>query len=91
VSISTGTSLVLADAAAGLEAVHLRQHHVQDHGVDAAFGQPGQSLAGPRGGVQFQVEPAQIGGQRRGQVLVVVDQEDAVHGGIQSQRRTLPA
>jgi hypothetical protein len=69
----------MADAAGRLEAVHLGQHHVQDHGVEAAAGQHLQRHAGPRGLLHLQAVALEEGRQRRPQPFVVVDQQQAAH------------
>jgi hypothetical protein len=76
----------LANLAAQREAVHLGQHDVQDGRVVGAGAQFGQPLAGAQGAVQHEVKTREVGGQRRGQVLVVVDQEDAGHAAIIGSR-----
>jgi hypothetical protein len=76
----TGRLPVVADAPADLKAVHLGQHHVQDHGVEAAAGQHLQRRAGPRGLQHLQAVALEEGRQRRPQSFVVVDQQQAAHG-----------
>ena len=80
---------LLADGAAQLEAVHLGQHHVEDGGVEAALraAAPGPAL-GRVALLQLHVEALQVGRQRRRQQLVVVDQQDAVHGRHARMRRS---
>ena len=41
--------------------------------------QPAQALARPRRAVELEAVARQVGGQRRGEVLVVVDQQQAGH------------
>jgi hypothetical protein len=90
VSMTMGMSLLLADGAAQLEAVHLGQHHVQDGGVEAALGslaQPRQAFAGPRGAAPAAARSAGNRPPAAGQLFVVVDEQDAVHGPPARRRR----
>jgi hypothetical protein len=74
-----GMSLVFADGAAQLKAIHLGQHHVQNGDVKAACPQPRQAIAGLEGLGEGQLEPLEIGGQRRAELFVVVNQQNTVH------------
>ncbi|MCY1532539.1 hypothetical protein D9M68_678210 [compost metagenome] len=77
-----GDVAFLADLAAQLEAVHLGQHDVEDGRVVVPRAQLGDAFARALGAVERVAEACEVGGQRRGEVFVVVDQQDARHGGI---------
>ena len=81
-------AVLAADLAQHFKTVHLRQHHIQDHGVKGLGGETGEAHAGAIGMAQLEVVTLQIGGQRWRQVFVVVDQQDAVHDkGIKQKSR----
>ena len=86
-----GNVAVFADGAAEFKAVHLGQHHIQNRRVKRLAAQQGQALAGARGVGDLQLETLEIRGQRRAELLVVVDQQDTVHGAfLHVAQRTVP-
>ena len=74
-----GQVALLADGAAQLEAVHFRQHDVEDGSVEAAGRQLRQAIAGPKGVHELQLKTLEVSGQGRAQLRVVVNQQYAVH------------
>ena len=67
------------DGAAQFEAVHFRQHHVEDGGIETAGTQQAQSFRGCKRLHQFQPKTTEIGRQRRPQIRIVIDQQNACH------------
>ncbi len=74
-----GNVALLADGAAEFKAVHLGQHHVEDGGIEHAAAQARQALAGLERLREIQLEPPKVGGQRRPELFVVVNQQYTVH------------
>ena len=70
----------LADLPADGEAVHARQHHVEDDDVGRLGLEEAQALVGRRGRDGGEAELAEELDEQRRQRLVVVDQEHPVRG-----------
>src|SRR5262249_39561698 len=59
------------------EAVHLRQHHVENHDIGRIAFQSLKTLVGIDGGSDVEVESAEISGEKRIEALIVINQEHA--------------
>ena len=70
----------LANAPADGEAVHLRQHDVEDDGVEVPALERGEPGARRRRRDDAEREAFAVLGQHLAEAFVVVDQEDIVHG-----------
>ena len=77
VSISTGTLECDAQPAQHLEAVEVRQHHVEHHDVEAAGRQRAQAGRTVAALLDLEAARAQVGAEHVGQPVVVVDDQDA--------------
>ena len=82
VSIRIGHVGAGADAAADLEPVHVRQHHVEQHGLEAAAAEEPQPALRVGGDRDLEARGRQVLGHHRGQAAVVLDHQDALgHAG----------
>jgi hypothetical protein len=68
------------EALGDFEAVHVGEHDVEDDEVGLEAGGGAEGLGGVAGDLDLETGEAEGGGQERADVLLVVDDEDAVFG-----------
>ena len=86
-----GTVASRPDHAADIEAVHVRQHQIQDDGVEVVARLQGQAAVTIRGPVDAEARRAEVVAQHFGEAGIVFDDEYAVgHRGILTAMPALP-